>query len=116
MLVMPRAIIFRDLVGKLKVLNVECDKCGGRGRYRLHGLIERYGIDAKMLNWEPEADCSRKIARNEHDPLTDISMCSGDIRPWSELASRSFAIAEALDRASAAHGKRVSGEGWCPDG
>ena len=27
---MPRegAIIFRDLVGKLEVLNVECDKCG----------------------------------------------------------------------------------------
>jgi hypothetical protein len=28
--VMPRdvAIIFRDLVGKLDVLNVECEKCG----------------------------------------------------------------------------------------
>jgi hypothetical protein len=24
------AIIFRDLVGKLDVLNVECDKCGRR--------------------------------------------------------------------------------------
>jgi hypothetical protein len=31
---MPRdgAIIFRDIVGKLDVLNVECDKCGRRGR------------------------------------------------------------------------------------
>jgi hypothetical protein len=30
---MPRegAIIFRDIVGKLDVLNVECDKCGRRG-------------------------------------------------------------------------------------
>ena len=47
--VMPRdgAIIFRDLVGKLDVLNVECDKCGRRGRYRLARLIERYGIDAR---------------------------------------------------------------------
>jgi hypothetical protein len=40
---MPRegAIIFRDLVGKLDVLNVECAKCGRRGRYHLHRLIER---------------------------------------------------------------------------
>jgi len=48
---MPRdcAIIFRDLVGKLDVLNVECDKCGRRGRYRLDRLIERYGVDAKLF-------------------------------------------------------------------
>jgi hypothetical protein len=40
---MPRegAIIVPD------VLNVECDKCGRRGRYHLRRLIERYGIDAK---------------------------------------------------------------------
>jgi hypothetical protein len=44
---MPRdgAIIFRDLVGNLGVLNVECDKCGRRGRYHLYRLIERYGIE-----------------------------------------------------------------------
>ena len=44
---MPRdgAIIFRDLVGKLGVLSVECDKCGRRGRYHLYRLIERYGIE-----------------------------------------------------------------------
>jgi hypothetical protein len=49
---MPRegAIIFRDLVGKLEVLNVECDKCGRRGRYHLHRLIERYVWDAKTCH------------------------------------------------------------------
>jgi hypothetical protein len=49
---MPRegAIIFRDLVGKLEVLNVECDKCGRRGRYRLYCLIQRYGVDAKLFD------------------------------------------------------------------
>jgi hypothetical protein len=38
---MPRdgAIIFRDLVGKLEMLNIECDRCGRRGRYRLDRLI-----------------------------------------------------------------------------
>jgi hypothetical protein len=34
-------------------------------RYR---LIERYGIDAKLFDFEPEADCPRKIARNDYDP------------------------------------------------
>src|SRR5215471_19554003 len=67
---MPRegAIIFRDLVGKLEVLNVECDKCGHSGRYHLHRLIERYGIDAKLFGWSDEitADCPRKRARNSN--------------------------------------------------
>jgi hypothetical protein len=69
--VMPRdgAIIFRDLVGKLDVLNVECEKCGRRGRYHLHRLIERYGIDAKLFDWSDEitADCPRRQARNLND-------------------------------------------------
>jgi hypothetical protein len=41
------------VVGKLDVLNVECDKCGRRGRYHLHRLIERYGIDAELFDFEP---------------------------------------------------------------
>ena len=57
---MPRdgAIIFRDLVGKLEVLRLECDKCGRHGRYRLDRLIEQYGIDAKLFDWEPEAEAA----------------------------------------------------------
>jgi hypothetical protein len=63
------AIIFRDLVGKLDVLNIECDKCGRRGRYHLHRLIERYGIDANFFDGSDEimADCPRKQARNLND-------------------------------------------------
>jgi hypothetical protein len=36
---MPRdgAIIFGDLVGKLDVLEVACEKCGRRGRYPVRG-------------------------------------------------------------------------------
>jgi hypothetical protein len=45
------AIIFRDLVGELDLLNIECDKCGRRGRYHLHRLIEHYGIDAELFDW-----------------------------------------------------------------
>jgi len=41
------------------MLNIECDKCGRRGRYRLDRLIARYGIDAKLFDWSVEitADC-----------------------------------------------------------
>jgi hypothetical protein len=67
---MPRdgAIIFRDIAGKLDVLTIECDKCGRFGRYHVERLIEQYGIDAKLFDWEPEAHCPRKIARNDYDP------------------------------------------------
>jgi hypothetical protein len=69
---MPRnvAITFRDIVGKLHVLRITCDKCGRSGQYRVDRLILRYGIDAKLFTWSDEitADCPRKVARNEHDP------------------------------------------------
>jgi hypothetical protein len=63
------AIIFRNLVGKLGVLNVECDKCGRRGRYMLARLIARYGLDAKLFDWSDEitADGPRKQAKNLND-------------------------------------------------
>ena len=39
---MPRdgAIIFGDLLGKLDMLHVACDKCGRTGRYAVARLIE----------------------------------------------------------------------------
>jgi len=30
--------------------------------------FEQYGIEAKLFDWEPEADCPRKVARNDYDP------------------------------------------------
>jgi hypothetical protein len=51
---MPRdgAIIFRDIVGKLDVITVQCDKCGRFGLYHVEELIERYGIDAKLEQFQ----------------------------------------------------------------
>ena len=42
---MPRdgAIIFSDLIGKLDLLRVSCEKCGRDSCYRLHRLIESVG-------------------------------------------------------------------------
>jgi hypothetical protein len=68
---MPRegAIIVRDIVGKLAVPRIECNKCGRAGRYRVDWLIERYGIDAKLFEWSDEmtADLRRKQAANLND-------------------------------------------------
>ena len=63
------AITFRDLVGKLIVLRIECEKCGRSGQYRLDRLIMRYGIDAKLFDWSDEitADCAGKQAQNLND-------------------------------------------------
>jgi hypothetical protein len=61
---MPRdgAITFRDIIGKLEVLWITCDKCGRRGQYPVDRLIARYGIDAKINEFSSDvtADCPRK--------------------------------------------------------
>jgi hypothetical protein len=55
------AIIFGDLVGKLDVLEVACDKCGRKGRYAVARLIEQRGRDAKAVDFLAEitADCPK---------------------------------------------------------
>ena len=62
---------FDDLIGKLDVLRVSCEKCGRDGSYRLNGLIEKGGRDAKLIDWLDEltAECPKKIARNMNDWL-----------------------------------------------
>jgi len=68
---MPRdgAIIFSDLIGKLDLLRVACDKCGRDGCYGLNRLIERRGRDAKLIDWLDEitADCPKKSSHNMND-------------------------------------------------
>jgi hypothetical protein len=67
---MPRdgAIIFSDLIGKLDLLRVACDKCERDGCYGLHRLIEERGRDAKLIDWLDEliAECP-KVAHNMND-------------------------------------------------
>ena len=70
--VMPRdgAILFSDLIGKLDVLNVACEKCGRAGRYPLRRLIDNRGRDAKVIDWLSElpADCPKNLAHDMNDP------------------------------------------------
>ena len=62
---MPRdgAIIFSDLIGKLDMLRVSCDKCGRDGCYGPGRLIEKRGRDADELT----AECPKKTAHNMND-------------------------------------------------
>jgi hypothetical protein len=52
----------RDLVEKLAVLRVECDKCGRAGRYRVTTLAKTIGWDGKLTDWlyNLTKDCPRK--------------------------------------------------------
>jgi hypothetical protein len=61
---MPRngSITISDLIGKLAVLRVACEKCGRMGQYRVDQLTTRLGPDAMLTNYLDEltADCPRK--------------------------------------------------------
>ena len=61
---MPRhgAVVFGDLEGRLEVLHVACRKCDRRGQYPVARLIERYGSDAKLVDWKDQitADCPKR--------------------------------------------------------
>ena len=69
---MPRdgAIIFSDLIGKLDLLRIRCDKCGRDGCYGLSRLINKRGRDGEVIDWLDEitADCPKKTVRNMNDP------------------------------------------------
>jgi hypothetical protein len=55
-------ITFSDLVGRLKVLRVDCDRCGRHGRYLVDKLVYDHGPDAKLGEWFSNLtkDCPQK--------------------------------------------------------
>ena len=55
-------VVFGDLDGKLEVLQVACRNCDRRGQYPVAKLIERYGREAKLVDWKDAitADCPRR--------------------------------------------------------
>src|SRR5205807_2662557 len=60
---MPRdgAIILGDLIGKLRILRLDCPKCGKWGQYLVDRLVIRYGSDTKLQDWMEGllVDCPR---------------------------------------------------------
>ena len=65
---MPRAgaIIFGDLIGRLNVLAVACDKCHRRGHYRLCRLIDQHGHDGRIVDFLDDiaGDCPKRVTVN----------------------------------------------------
>jgi len=55
-------ITFSDLVGRLRVLRVDCDSCDRHCRYLVDKLIYDHGADAKISEWFSKLtkDCLRK--------------------------------------------------------
>jgi hypothetical protein len=72
---MPRdgSLAPRDLVEKLDVLRVECDKCRRSGRYRVIKLAEQIGWDGKLTDWlySLTKDCPRKRSPGLSDPCAE---------------------------------------------
>ncbi len=56
------AVTFRDLATMHPVATVKCKRCDREGRYRVSGLMERYGADAKLpeIAAKLEQSCERK--------------------------------------------------------
>jgi hypothetical protein len=68
---MPRdgAIIFGDLIGKLSVLRVACDKCHRTDQCLVFRLVQARGHDATILDWLDEltATCAKKRVNDMND-------------------------------------------------
>jgi hypothetical protein len=62
-------LVFGDIEGKLDVLRVECTRCQRKGNYHVHKLIEKYGREAKMVEWKEllNSDCPKRDAPQLHD-------------------------------------------------
>jgi hypothetical protein len=48
-------LVFGDIEDKLDVLRVECTRCGRKGRYHVHKLIEKYRRRGRMMKWRNQA-------------------------------------------------------------
>ena len=58
------AITFSNLVGRVRVLRVDCDRCGRHGRYLVDKLVYDHGADTKLTEWFSKLieDCPQKNA------------------------------------------------------
>jgi hypothetical protein len=69
------AVSFGDLVGKLRIVRVECTKCGWGGSYSLGLLIRERGRSYTVLDWKDmlTSNCPRRI--NEDDSYQCGARC-----------------------------------------
>jgi hypothetical protein len=63
-------VTFGDLIGRLSMLRVTCDKCDRAGLYRVDKLALQHGEDGRLTDWlyDLTKDCARKNAPGLSDP------------------------------------------------
>ncbi|PJK29895.1 hypothetical protein CVT23_08965 [Minwuia thermotolerans] len=70
---MPGAMHLIDLLDD-RLIQVRCTRCGRSGRYRVSGLIKRYGAGAMVPDVlravSDESDCPRRLDRWEGCQVT----------------------------------------------
>ena len=66
------AVTLGELARRLAILDVACSKCDRTGQYRVAKLIDRYGPDAKLVDWKDEItkDCPKRA--NDRVALMDL--------------------------------------------
>jgi len=62
-----RAVTFGDLVGRLRMLRVECNKCGWSGSYSLALLVRQCGRSHTVLDWKDmlTLNCPQRLKRDD---------------------------------------------------
>ena len=81
-------------------LRVECTKCGRRGVYYVHRLIEKHGRKGNMMKWREllNGDCPRRDAHSlqERCDLVCPDLPEGALieHPFVCVASRAFRVAD----------------------
>jgi hypothetical protein len=74
---MPRRgfITFGDIVGKLTMLRLTCDRCRRSGQYRVDRLLKERGRDASLMEWKAErtADCPHGKSGDIYDQCRAIT-------------------------------------------
>ena len=63
------AVTLGDIAGRITVLDVACDRCERRGRFRVAKLIEQLGADIGLpeLRGVIAASCPRMTAASIHE-------------------------------------------------
>lgn len=62
------SVLLGELAARATHIDIECSRCGRKGRYRVANLVARLGEDFPMTDLGAElADCPRRAAATHHE-------------------------------------------------
>lgn len=71
------AVTLGEIVGKLGVLRVECDRCARAGQYLVANLVHKHGVNATLP--EVLADISANCPRRQSTSTDMCQACMPDL-------------------------------------